>query len=550
MPEEVKRKRGRPPKNKVENVVETNSVDTSTSTASDTYEYNSMSARQLSEYCFGLDIFGLYDSKQISNMIESPMANNEELRKLSNKLYSSNGLLTQCIDYCTSLPTLDYCVIPRGKSKQKREQNKNLMESALRSIHHKEVIRDALFKSMIDGIAFYYCVFTKSKPDNKKMLTDYEVGEIFEINEMGVNMSVVPLPTDYTKIVGRRNSSYVLAFNLRYFQGLSQSELDRKLRLYPEEIRNGWKKFSEGNDNKNWLVLDNTKTIVSKVRSRMEEAWGRPLCLAAIKNILYSAYFQDTCRGTLDEINNRIIFETFPEGKDKGSCALTGKQQTQQHETVKSAILTKNQRNSTSFFSVAAGTKIDTIKADTSLLDEKNSSYIQDQIGIDLGFMSSLLSGTGSGNYSSQQTNLQLLLSEIMMWIEPITEELVKVINENIIKDKNNVIGLYYFPCSAISRKEFSEQMKDLYLQGKGSLTAWIASTGFNTEAYIELMNMELENKFDEKYPVHQTSFTQSYKDASNDKGGRPENDSPTNESTISSKANNSNDMPSPSDMK
>lgn len=549
MPEEIKRKRGRPPKNKTENnIVETNSVQSTT--ASDTYEYNSMSARQLSEYCFGLDIFGLYDSKQISNMIESPMANNEELRKLSNKLYSSNGLLTQCIDYCTSLPTLDYCVIPRGKSKQKREQNKNLMESALRSIHHKEVVRDALFKSMIDGIAFYYCVFTKSKPDNKKMLTDYEVGEIFEINEMGVNMSVVPLPTDYTKIVGRRNSSYVLAFNLRYFQGLSQSELDRKLRLYPEEIRNGWNKFSEGNDNRNWLVLDNTKTIVSKVRSRMEEAWGRPLCLAAIKNILYSAYFQDTCRGTLDEINNRIIFETMPEGKDKGSCALTAKQQTQQHETVKSAILTKNQRNSTSFFSVAAGTKIDTIKADTSLLDEKNSSYIQDQIGIDLGFMSSLLSGTGSGNYSSQQTNLQLLLSEIMMWIEPITEELVKVINENIIKDKNNVIGLYYFPCSAISRKEFSEQMKDLYLQGKGSLTAWIASTGFNTEAYIELMNMELENKFDEKYPVHQTSFTQSYKDTSKDKGGRPENDSPTNESTISSKTNNSNDMPSPSDIK
>ena len=549
MPEEIKRKRGRPPKNKTENnIVETNSVQSTT--ASDTYEYNSMSARQLSEYCFGLDIFGLYDSKQISNMIESPMANNEELRKLSNKLYSSNGLLTQCIDYCTSLPTLDYCVIPRGKSKQKREQNKNLMESALRSIHHKEVVRDALFKSMIDGIAFYYCVFTKSKPDNKKMLTDYEVGEIFEINEIGVNMSVVPLPTDYTKIVGRRNSSYVLAFNLRYFQGLSQSELDRKLRLYPEEIRNGWNKFSEGNDNRNWLVLDNTKTIVSKVRSRMEEAWGRPLCLAAIKNILYSAYFQDTCRGTLDEINNRIIFETMPEGKDKGSCALTAKQQTQQHETVKSAILTKNQRNSTSFFSVAAGTKIDTIKADTSLLDEKNSSYIQDQIGIDLGFMSSLLSGTGSGNYSSQQTNLQLLLSEIMMWIEPITEELVKVINENIIKDKNNVIGLYYFPCSAISRKEFSEQMKDLYLQGKGSLTAWIASTGFNTEAYIELMNMELENKFDEKYPVHQTSFTQSYKDTSKDKGGRPENDSPTNESTISSKTNNSNDMPSPSDIK
>ncbi len=547
MPEEIKRKRGRPPKNKVENVVETNSVDTSTSTASDTtYEFSTYSARGISEYYFGLDIFSIYSPKEISDMVESPMIHNHALRKLSNKLYSSNGLLTQCIDYCTSLPTLDYCVIPRGKNKSKREKNKNLMDSSLRSIHHKEVVRDALFKSMIDGVAFYYCVFASSKVDNKKTMSDYDVEEILEINDVGVNMSVVPLPTDYTKIVGRKNSSYVLAFNLRYFEGLSQNELNRKLRLYPEEIRKGWAEYNKGEGSNNWLVLDNTKTIVSKVRSRMEEAWGRPLCLAAIKNILYSAYFQDTCRGTLDEINNRIIYETFPEGKDKGSCALTGKQQTEQHNTVKSAILTKNQRNSTSFFSVAAGTKIDTIKADTSLLDEKNSSYIQDQIGIDLGFMANLLSGSGSGNYAAQQNNLQLLLSEILMWIEPITEELIKVINENVIKDKSNPVGLYYLPCSYITRKDFTTQMKELYLQGKGSLRAWIASTGFNSDAYLSLMDMELEEDFENKYPVHQTSFTQSSKDENN--GGRPEIDSPSSESTISSKANNSNDMPSPSD--
>ena len=547
MPEEVKRKRGRPPKNKVENVVETNST-VETSTTDSTYEFSTYSARGISEYYFGLDIFNIYSPKEISDMVESPMVHNHALRKLSNKLYSSNGLLTQCIDYCTSLPTLDYCVIPRGKNKSKREKNKNLMDSSLRSIHHKEVVRDALFKSMIDGVAFYYCVFASSKADTKKTMSDYDVEEILEINDVGVNMSVVPLPTDYTKIVGRKNSSYVLAFNLRYFEGLSQNELNRKLRLYPEEIRKGWAEYSKGKGSNNWLVLDNTKTIVSKVRSRMEEAWGRPLCLAAIKNILYSAYFLDTCRGTLDEINNRIIYETFPEGREKGSCALTGKQQTEQHNTVKSAILTKNQRNSTSFFSVAAGTKIDQIKADTSLLDEKNSSYIQDQIGIDLGFMANLLSGSGSGNYAAQQNNLQLLLSEILMWIEPITEELVKVINENVIKDKSNAVGLYYLPCSYITRSDFTTQMKELYLQGKGSLRAWIASTGFNADAYIQLMDMELEEGFDEKYKPHPTSFTISGDGTQDNKGGRPENENPTSSSTITSKQNNGNDMPSPSD--
>lgn len=511
------------------------------------YEFNSYNSRYISDYYFGFDIFSAYNPEDISGMISSPMAHNYELRKLSNRLYSSNGLLTQCIDYCTSLPTLDYCVIPRGKSKSKRTLNKSLMDSALRSIRHKEVVRDALFKSMIDGVAFYYCVF-KSVADNTKTMSDYDVDNILEINDTSTNMSVIPLPTDYTKIVGRKNSSYVLAFNLRYFENLNENERIRKLKLYPDEIVKGWDRYSKGKgDMKPWLVLDNKKTIVSKVRSRLEEAWGRPLCLAAIKNILYSSYFQDTCRGTLDEVNNRIIYQILPEGANKGSCALNSKQQEHQHNTVKQAILTKNQRNSTSFFTVAAGTKMDTINADTSLLDEKNSSYIQDQIGIDLGFMANLLSGNGSGNYSAQQNNLQLLLSEVLMWLEPITEELVKVINENVIKDKKNPVGLYYLPCSYITRKDFTSQMKDLYLQGKGSLRAWISSTGFNADAYIQLMDMELEENFDEKYPVHQTSFTQSNKDVT-DKGGRPQEDNPTNENTIISKSNNANDLPSPSD--
>lgn len=543
MAEEIKRGRGRPRK-----IQPVDSGVISSPTADNTHEFNSFSSRGVSEYIFGLDIFEIYEPKEISAMIKSPMIHNEQLRKLSNQLYSSNGLLTQCIDYCTALPTLDSVVIPRGKNKTKRQTNKRLMESALRSFHHKEIMRDALYKSMIDGVSFYYCAFTNSTNDNKKTMSDYDVENILEINELGINMSVIPLPTNYTKIVGRKNSSYVLAFNLRYFEGLDSSELERKLRLYPAEIRDGWTNFNKPNtSSNNWLILDNSKTIVSKIRSKLEEAWGRPLCLAAIKNILYSSYFQDTARGTLDEINNRIIYQTLPQGKDPGSCALTKKQQTDQHDAVKGAVLTKNNRNSTSFFTVSAGTKIDQIKADVSLLDEKNSSYINDQIGVDLGFMANLVSGTGSGNFASQQNNLQLLLSEIFMWMEPITEEFVKVINQNIIKDSNNIVSLYYLPCSIITRKEFTQQMKDLYLQGKGSLTAWIASTGINSEAYFELMDTELDEDIEHKYPVHMTSFTANEK---TNKAGRPESENPTNQSTLISKSNNGNAMPSPSDNK
>lgn len=509
------------------------------------FEFNTFYANSgTAEYCFGLDIFDLYNQKEISAMIKNPMAYNQQLRTLSNQLYSANGLYTQCVDYCMALPTLDYVVIPKGKSSGKKKSHKSLMDSALKSFHHKEIMRDALMKSMVDGVAFYYTSFTSQRNLLKSTLDNYQVEQILEINEMGINMSVIPLPADFTKIVGRRNSVYVLAFNLEYFRGLDSDTLVRKLKLYPDEIRQGWNRYDkQGGDN--WIVLDYEKTIVSKVRSKIEEAWGRPLCLAAIKNILYSSYFNDTKRATLDDINNRIIFQTLPEGKDKGSCALTKTQQEDQHNKVKQAVLTKNHRNSTSFFTVSAGTKLDQITSDTSIFDEKMESSLQDDIGVDLGFMANLLSGKGSGNYSAQTNNLNLLLSEVFMWIENIAAEYVKVINANIIKDKNNAVDLYYLPCSIITREKFTTQMKDLYLQGSGSLTAWVASTGINADAYFTLMEMEQEAGFDEKFKPHQTSFTLSNKDT---EAGRPINDQSTNENTLQSKSNNNNAMPRPSD--
>ena len=501
---------------------------------------------------FGIDIFKEYTLETLTNIVSHPMVNNEQLRKLSNRLYSANGLLTQAIDHITALPLLNHVVIPMGKVAAKRKKNATLMEASLRTLQHKLLARDVLHKVMIDGVAFYYCEFANQLPDRNRNLSDWDVETILQLNNINENVSALPLPPDYTKIVGRQNSVYVLAFNLEYFSQFDEERRARKLRMYPAEIRKGWESYKNRSSAiGNWLVLDYTKTIVVKIRSKMEEPWGRPLCLAAIKDILYDDYFKNTRRGVLDETNNKIIYQTLPPGQNNAVSSLTKGQQKAQHDAVKSAIMQKNQRNATSFFTVAAGTKIDKIETDTSVLDETNSSYITDQIGIDLGFMANLLSATNSGTYSAQQTNLQLLLSEVYMWLEQFAEEIIKVINKNIIKDNNYIVRVWYMPSSIITRTEFTNSMKDLYLQGKGSLKAWIASTGVDVEAYLALMDSEIEEDFENKYPVHKTSFTYSSNDKSGgkDKGGRPEEENPTNESTIQTRSNGGNDIPSPSDL-
>ena len=507
------------------------------------YEFNSFRSYRLNaiSYYGMMNIFDLYKPEQIRDLIRDPMANNQVLREISRILYGCNGVYTNTVDYMTAIPTLDNVIVPYGESKQKKKRNRLLMQSTLKGIKHKEIVRDALFRGMVDGIAFYYFETTERPLSREKIMSNYDVERIHEINELGINASIISLSPDYTKIIGIRNSNYQLAFDLSYFDNCEGEEADRKLRKYPKEIRD---KYYQGNHER-WVVLDPTKTIVHKIRSSKEEPWGRPLALAAINDVLYGDYFTDTKRNVLDEINNRIIYQTFPEGKDKGTSALSQKQQQNQHEKVKGAVMNKNNRGGISFFSVAAGTKINSIDANnTDIFDDKYESNLCDKIAMDLGIAASLLNGSGSGNYSSQVNNLELLSSEIFQWIEQIEAELNKCINANIIKDKRNSVECKYLPTTYVNQKTMVANAKDLYLQGKGSLSLWASAAGISPEVYFALLDQELEDNIENKYPVHQTSYTYSSKD---NKVGRPTDDDSSNYSTLQTKANNTNGTPAPS---
>ena len=202
MPEEVKRKRGRPPKNKQEPVVETNS---STSPQNEYCSYNSNTSFSTAYMSIGMTIFDLYSQEQISNLVKVPIGNNELLREISRILYGCNGTVTNTIDYMTAMPTLDKVLVPYGKSKQKKQMNIDLVTSALRTIKDKEFVRDALYKGMVDGIAFYYFE-TTNRPSVPRSYSDYEVDSIIEINDFGINASIISLPTEYCRIVGIKNS--------------------------------------------------------------------------------------------------------------------------------------------------------------------------------------------------------------------------------------------------------------------------------------------------------------------------------------------------------
>ena len=492
----------------------------------------------LSNYFFGANIFDFYSPDALKNLVKNPMMHNDEIRKISLMLYGMNGTYTNTVDYMTSMPTLSRVVVPHGESAKNKKKNKALMESTLRVIKDKEFIRDSLFTGMIEGVSFKYFETVKRPKPRNKMMSDHDVKSIAEINELDVNVSIITLPADYTKIVGMRNNVYVLAFNLDYFDLSGGEDREKKLKKYPKEIREAYRKKNKGEGN--WVVLDSNKTIVHKIRSKTSEPWGRPLVLAAINDILYGDYFTDTKRGILDDINNRIIYMTFPAGdKNSSISSLTQKQQQHQHNAVKNAVLNKNSNGGTNFFSVAANTKINSIDpVNTDLFDDKYESNLNDKIALGMGLSGALLNGVGSGSHSSQKSNLELVTSQVFQWIEQIETELNKCIAANVIKDENNYVEVKYLPITHVNKSDMVGYAKDLYLQGKGSLSLWSAACGIEPSTFFAMLDEELENDYENKYPVHMTSYIASGK---SEDVGRPMDKDSQIEGTLESRESRAN---------
>lgn len=552
--EQVKRKRGRPRKTPVVEENQTSSpIDSTTNefntSSGESHEFNSFyspSGSLIFESLFSCGIYDYFSKEEIECIFRDPIFYHDVAIRLSNFVYTKNGIVSNSIDYMTALPCLDRIVISKSnKTTPSVKKSKDLMKSTLDTINDKKFIRNALFTEMIDGIAFFYFETTQHSMDRNKFMTDYDVENIVEINEMGINATIITLPWQYTKIVGKKNGRYILAFNLRYFDDFTGDTQERKLRKYPKEIVDGYNKRRNQNVTGDWLVLDSDKTMCCKIKCKDTEPWGRSLVIAALSDVLYKDYFTDTKRNVLDEINSKIIYETFPEGKDKGSCALTKAQQEHQHNTVKNAVMNKNGRKGINFFSVAAGTKLDSIDVSNDIFDEKYEPDLNSQISVDLGICASLIGAMETGSYAAGTNNLEMINAQIYAWVYDWQKELNYVINKNIIKNDRSKVEVYYFPTSFVNRKSFFEMMKSLYSEASGSISFLIASTGVDVDAYFAVLDSEIADGIYDKYKPHQTSYTMS----NNDKGGRPTTDTPS-DNTVKSRNNNGNGLPSPSDNK
>lgn len=537
-------------------VTEVSSVPVSEPQSGSVNEFNTfLGSSYLNVVNYGTKTRAPYSIEDIAEMAKNPMRNISQLRQWARWAYHSNGTITTAIDSLVSLHSLDYVVAVKpkrdgGGSRDGRRVCINKMNSVLRSMRYKEVIRDGLFSNANDGMYVGYMETRTVKVDTKLALTDMDINDITEINAAGINVVVISLPVEYVRIIGQRNNCYEVAFDLRYFNDMSDNDRKRKLQGFPRQIQDGWERYSRGEFQVGdcWLRLDWRRTIVTKIKSGRRDPYGVPFAVAALDDIDYAKYFINTKRHVLDNANNQIYYETFPEGKEKGTSALTKEQQERQHNTVKQALIQRSNAIGAAVFSLAAGTKMDRIPVDISILDEENENSVKEDINKAIGFSAAALSGNSSGNYATATLNLEIIANNVYTWIEALVEELNKCLNYNVIRDSNYRVEFKVLPITFVNREKQVKFFSDLYARGKGSLMAWIASTGFAVDDYLSLMDFELDEDFENRYPVHKTSFTVTGKDAPDgDVDKSTSTDPPVNASTESTKANNANESPSPS---
>ena len=118
MPEEVKRKRGRPPKNRTTTppVVETNNITLQDNSID--YEFNSYSYHHLFESIFNCGVYDYFTKEEIDSVLRNPIGNHETAIRLSEFVYGKNGIrikalssMVSNVDFIKSLFTFDFWVL-------------------------------------------------------------------------------------------------------------------------------------------------------------------------------------------------------------------------------------------------------------------------------------------------------------------------------------------------------------------------------------------------------------------------------------------------------
>ena len=457
---------------------------------------------------------GFYDENnltmgQLKQYIKYPMIYNKILRLISRQAYFINGLYGQSIDRMIALPTLSYVTTLRNRN-EKMKNMKPKFNNILKRLNIDRSTRDILRNLFIEGM--FVGILRDTTASNKNINTSIMIDSLDRLEGLSLddNFMIQPLNLDYCKIIGFQNNISIAAFDMQYFDQFKHGGLINEIKNYPKEFAKAYTDYKK-DGNKRWFILDYKKTIALKAKANELDAYGVPFGISAFADIKMDDEYGNSQYKLVQELASSIYYLILPEGEKQGSCSLNRAQQDNIIKAFENAVkLSANSNNSKiSTLSLAPGTKIDRLSKDASLLKDTLSDENAKKISTSLGFAISALNAEGqSGNLGSLQINLDLISAQVFQYTNEIAKEQTRVINEHLGIVPRDYIDINYLPITWLNKKDVYEKAKDLYMTTGGSRIFYIAAAGFDPDSYLSICDEEIEEKFDEKYLPHITSYT------------------------------------------
>lgn len=493
--------------------------------------YNEVELNSLRDMCFSYGFISedSLSMPELKYRIKYPMIYNSVLRQISKQSYYSNGTYGQAIDRMIALPTLSYITTLRNKSQQMKNI-KSRFNIVLKLLNIERTTRDILRSLLIEG--YYVGILRDTTAYNKDIdTTMIQSLDRLEGLSLDDNFMIQPLNLDYCKIIGFQNNVSIAAFDMQYFDQFKNGGLTNEIKNYPKEFMKAYINYRK-DGSKRWFVLDPKKTIALKSKASEIDAYGVPFGISALADIKMSNDYNDSQYNLVQELASSIYWMILPEGEKKGSCSLHKEQQQNIVSAFENAVKINTNGGSAkvSTLTLAPGSEIGRLSKDASLLkDTLNDENIK-KVSTGIGFaVSALNAESSSANLGSLQINLDLISAQIFQLISEIAKEETRVINEHLGVKPSSYIDIKYLPITWLNKDSTYNKAKDLFTLAGGSRKFLIASAGFDPDDYLNVCDEELEDKLDERYLPHITSYTATDNadntNGDGNLGGRPKKD-------------------------
>lgn len=483
---------------------------------------------------FVSDIFtkGIIDEikeEELKKYFSNPDKYQEDLEKLAEYYYISNGDIFQLFEMAKVLPTLNYKIESFDKPKQ-YDKHIALCNKILSKVKHKSLTRDIISQTITAGTL---CGIWLGEAKNPYFYIFDNLNKVFPAH--------------------RINGEWVVAVDMSWLEEMSDSQRELfLLNLDPFITLSDYDNYLKDREKNKYKYLPQDRTAVIRTHTlKRNQNRGISWVTQGLYDILHKKKLRDLEKAVANKIINAIAVLTIGSEKNDNytNMKLSPSVKRKLHSRVKQALET-NEKNGLTLISIPDYSKIDfpEIKSGDSL-DPNKFESINNDIDSSIGLSTAIKNGNSS-NYASAKINLDAFYRRLAILLEEIEDEVYsKLFNLILPSSQKDNYKIVYDKDQPLTNKEKVDILMRLHSQEGFSLKAVIdavAGVDFNTyldQSIYEQEELEIPKRIT-PYASAYTASPSNNKD-SNDVGRPPISDNDIeNENTRKSKENDSNNTP------